>query len=157
MTPVSNALKDTSSIAKASAVRFKELANSSIVNKEFVKNAIKDIQWSMANVKVSTPSSLTTSDAQSGATELALNAPRDGTSPTMSVYLLVIFAPPGMKPLESAIPATTDTSLSKENVLSTTTLVLSLTATFSARPGLDLPVSNAPTELFSMLTESAPQ
>ena len=50
MTPVFNVPIDTTSIARVSAVKFKELANSSIVNKESVKNATKDIQLSMENV-----------------------------------------------------------------------------------------------------------
>ena len=48
--PVFNVPIDTTSIARVSAVKFKELANSSIVNKESVKNATKDIQLSMENV-----------------------------------------------------------------------------------------------------------
>jgi hypothetical protein len=50
MTPAFNVRTDTISIVRVFAVKFKELANSSIVNKESVKNATKDIQLSMENV-----------------------------------------------------------------------------------------------------------
>ncbi len=55
-------------------------ANSSIPRKESAKNAMKDTQSSTANAPRSTRPPPTTSDAHSGKTESAPNAPRDGSS-----------------------------------------------------------------------------
>lgn len=112
----------------------------------------------MESANKSPPPPRTTSAALSGKTEPAPNVPRDGTStPTMSVSPSAISAQPGMTPAVPANPATTATKLRLEPASPTTMSVSSPTAIFSAKPGLDLPASNALIEPSLTLMESAPQ
>ena len=68
-------------------MKSKAHANSSIPRKESAKNAMKDTQLSMANALKSIRAPPTTLDAHSGKMESAPNAPRDGSSMSITSAL----------------------------------------------------------------------
>jgi len=108
----------------------------------------------MANAQRSTPQPKATSAAPFGRMEYVLNAPRDGISTqTKFVSQSVTSAQPGTIALGPANLATTDTLLSMDLVLLTMMSVLSPTATFFAKHGVDPNAFNAQIGPFSMLME----
>ena len=119
---------------------------------------MKATKSSMANANSKTKTPPITSDAQSGKTVLALNAPKDGTSTQITSALpSAIYAPNGMPQLVPALHATMAQSSMQDNVLSIPIPASSPTATPSAKSGLQANVPNALTELSSTPKESAPQ
>jgi len=118
MTPVSSVQQDTISIAKVSAAKCKQLANSSILNKASAKNAMRDTKWSMATAKLLTQRSHKKLDVQAGKVEYALNVQKDGTlTLKKSVSKLMISAQLGMRQMELVNLATLAISFQMELVL----------------------------------------
>jgi hypothetical protein len=70
---------------------------------------------------------------------------------TVLASQLVISAQPGIRPLENALPATTDLLFKMETVLSQSTPALSLSQTFSVKFGTEKAVLNALQEASLML------
>lgn len=156
MTHASNALQDITSIKTECAVRFREPASNLTFRKEFAKNALKDTQLLTASALKSIPLLHQTLAALDGPMVSAKPAPRDGISTKKkSASLLVTFATPGMKIPDSVSPATTD-PLSKTATVSLISIPASyLKATFFAKHGLEILVSNAQQEVSSMLMDFA--
>jgi hypothetical protein len=97
-TPASSVQTDMPLIKTEFVAKLKKLANNSILNKEFAKNVMRDIQSLMESAIERIKQPLPILDALSGKTEFVNNALKDGILAHQTfVSLSVIFAQHGHK------------------------------------------------------------